>query len=67
MTLYGSHSLLQGIFLTQALNLSLMQADFYCLSHQGSPQYYLVCVYLIVFIHQWTLRLLPYLTYYINK
>ena len=35
----GSHSLLQGIFLTQRLNLGLLhcrQIFFYCLNHQGS-------------------------------
>ena len=36
-----SHFLLQGIFLTQGLNLCLLhwQADFLPLSHQGSPIY----------------------------
>ena len=35
----GSHSLLQGIFLTQALNLDLLPCRWtlYHLSHQGSP------------------------------
>ena len=35
----GSHSLLQGIFLTQKLNLGLPHCRqiLYCLSHQGSP------------------------------
>ena len=35
----GSHSLLQGIFLTQGLNPSLLnwQADSLSLSHLGSP------------------------------
>ena len=35
----GCHFLLQGIFLTQGLNLSLLrwQADSLPLSHQGSP------------------------------
>ena len=35
----GSHSLLQGIFLTQGLNLSLLHCRqiLYHLSHQGSP------------------------------
>ena len=35
----GSHSLLQGIFLTQGLNLGLPHCRqvLYCLSHQGSP------------------------------
>ena len=37
----GCHSLLQGIFLTQGLNLSLLHCRhiLYCLSHQESPQY----------------------------
>ena len=39
----GCHSLLQGIFLTQRLNLSLLHssalhADFLLLSHRGSPE-----------------------------
>ena len=36
----GSHSLLQGIFLTQGLNLGLLHCReiLYCLSHQQSPQ-----------------------------
>ena len=35
----GSHSLLQGIFLTQGLNLGLLHGRWilYHLSHQGSP------------------------------
>ena len=35
----GCHSLLQGIFLTQGLNLGLpsFRQILYCLSHQGSP------------------------------
>ena len=35
----GYHSLLQGIFLTQGLNLGLLHCRriLYCLSHQGSP------------------------------
>jgi len=35
----GCHSLLQGIFPTQGSNpmSPALQADFYCLSHQGSP------------------------------
>ena len=35
----GSHSLLQGIFLTQGSNLGLLHCRqiLYCLSHQGSP------------------------------
>ena len=35
----GSHSLLQGIFLTQGLNLGLLhyRQILYHLSHQGSP------------------------------
>ena len=35
----SNHSLLQGIFLTQGLNLDLMHCRqiLYCLSHQGSP------------------------------
>ena len=34
----GSHSLLQGIFLTQGLNLGLlnMKQILYCLSYQGN-------------------------------
>ena len=37
----GSHSLLKGIFLTQALNPSLLHCGqiLYHLSHQGSPPY----------------------------
>ena len=36
----GCHALLQGIFPTQGLNPGLphFQADFYSLSHQGSPR-----------------------------
>ena len=36
----GSHSLLQGIFLTQGLNLGLLHCRqiLYSLSHQGSPR-----------------------------
>ena len=36
----GSHSLLQGIFLTQGLNPSLSHCrlTLYCLSYQGSPE-----------------------------
>ena len=35
-----SHFLLQGVFLTQGLNLGLphYRQILYCLSHQGSPQ-----------------------------
>ena len=35
----SSHSLLQGIFLTQGLNPGLLHCRqiLYCLSHQGSP------------------------------
>ena len=35
------HSLLQGIFLTQGLNLGLLHCRqiLYCLSHQGSPHF----------------------------
>ena len=33
----GSHSLLQGIFPTQGLNLGLLHYSLYHLSHQGSP------------------------------
>ena len=35
----GCHALLQGIFLTQGLNLCLLlwQEDYLPLSHQGSP------------------------------
>ena len=35
----GCHFLIQGIFLTQGLNLSLLrwQADYLPLSHRGSP------------------------------
>ena len=38
----GCHSLLQGIFLTQRLNLGLLYCRqiLYCLSHQGSPTSY---------------------------
>ena len=37
----GSHSLLQGIFLTQGSTLGLLhyRQILYCLSHQGSPHY----------------------------
>ena len=36
---WGSHSLLQGIFLTQGANLGLLHCRqiLYCLRHQGSP------------------------------
>ena len=36
----GCHSLLQGIVLTQGLNLGLLHCKqiLYCLSHHGSPQ-----------------------------
>ena len=36
----GNHSLLQGIFLTQGLNLGLMHCRqiLYCLNHQRSPK-----------------------------
>ena len=39
----GSHSLLQGIFLTQWSNLGLLHCRpiLYCLSHQGSPKQYI--------------------------
>ena len=39
----GCHSLLQGIFLTQGLNLGLLyyMKILYCLSHQGSLYYFL--------------------------
>ena len=39
----GSHSLLQGIFLTQGSNLSLLHCRqiLYCLSYQGSPTFLL--------------------------
>ena len=42
----GSHSLLQGIFLTQGLNPGLPHCRqiLNCLSHQGSPNGF-VCVY----------------------
>ena len=35
----GSHSLLQGIFLTKGLNMGLLHCRgiLYCLSHQRSP------------------------------
>ena len=38
----GSHSLLQGIFPAQRLNLDLLHCRqiLYCLSHEGSPLYY---------------------------
>ena len=36
----GSHSLIQGIFLTSGLNLGLLHCRqiLYCLSHSGSPE-----------------------------
>ena len=39
-TAVGNHSLLQGIFLTQGLNLSLLHCrqSLYHLSHQGGPK-----------------------------
>ena len=38
----GCHSLLQGIFLTQGLNLGLLHCKqiLYCLSHQGAVTEY---------------------------
>ena len=43
----GSHSLLQGIFPTQGLNLGLLHwmQSFYCLNHQGSPHHVIVMEY----------------------
>ena len=50
----GSHSLLQGNFLTQGLNLDLLHGRqiLYHLSHQGSPY---VCVYMHthIYIHRY--------------
>ena len=55
----GSHSFLQGIFLTQGPNLGLLHCRqiLYCLSHQGSPQlgatalfFVCVCVSILFFI-----------------
>ena len=44
------HSLLQGIFSTQGLNLGLLHCRqiFYNLSHQGSPN---MCGYLLFWLH----------------
>ena len=43
----GSHSLLQGIFLTQGLNLGLLHCRqiLYHLSHRGSPSNFLLAIY----------------------
>ena len=45
----GSHSLLQRIFPTQGLNLSLLHCRqiLYCLSHKGSPIYTCISMYYI--------------------
>ena len=49
----GCHFLLQGIFLTQELNLCLLhwQADSLLLSHQGSPWMYITCTYICIHTH----------------
>ena len=46
----GSHSLLQGIFLTQGLNPSLLHSRqiLYCLSHQGSPMTQQSCSWALI-------------------
>ena len=52
-TRVGSHSLLQGIFLTQGQNPDLLHCGqiLYHLSYQGSPEVYRqVCVYISVYI-----------------
>ena len=62
----GSHSFLQGIFLTQGSNPGLLHCRqiLYCLSHQGSPAniyvyiythityaYICVCIYIYIHVH----------------
>ena len=44
----GSHSLLQGIFLTPGSNLGLLHCRWllYQLTYQGSPQHLRLCLYL---------------------
>ena len=46
----GCHSLLQGIFPTQGLNLGLLHCRqiLYCLNHQGSPLCFLLTVKIYV-------------------
>ena len=50
----GCHYLLQGIFPTQGLNpgLLLCRQIVYCLSHKGSPYYYII-TYKAMFILMW--------------
>ena len=47
----GCHSLLQGIFLTQGWNLGLLHCRqiLYCLSHQGSPNWYSVSFHCLLY------------------
>ena len=58
----GGHSVLQGIFLTQGLNLGLLHCRqiFYHLSHQGSPVLvYLCAIILFSFSHLSCPKTLP--------
>ena len=53
----GSHSLLQGIFLTQGSNPGLLHCRqiLYCLSHPGSPCIYMFCAVSSCFSCVWLL------------
>ena len=53
----GCHFLLQGIFMTQGLNLGLLHCRWilYSLSHQGIPRYiYTYFIYIYIYTHKST-------------
>ena len=65
----GSHSLLQGIFLTQGWNPSLLHCRqvLYCLSHQGSPREAKLDSILLAKILQSWCHILDFILYQIRR